>query len=186
MSVDITKTAAAQRQIDAAIRMMFSGEDSLAVHTVVAAALGIVRDLTKKRGEVSRLEDSLNAFFHKWRPQLHKWEGPSEFTRFVVGNLNRSANFLKHADRDHGNSLDEMKMETDTLLLVSCVAYNDLGLSLTTEMRAYCRWHLAIYPHEEGDSIQTAVGPAYQLPRHHQLEFGNYLLELHQRHLFGS
>ena len=186
MSTEITKSSAAQRQIDAAIRMMFSGEDPLAVHTVVAAALGIVKDLTRKRGRVWRLEDSMNAFFHKWRPHLHKWEDPSEFTRFVVENLNRPANFLKHADRDHRNSLDETKMETDTLLLVSCVTYGDLGFSLSTEMRAYCRWHLAIYPREEGDAIRTAVGSAHKLPRHHQLEFGNHLLELHQRHLSGS
>lgn len=77
-------------------------------------------------------------------------------------------------------------MATDTLLLVSCVAYTGLGLSLTTEMRAYCQWHLAIYPHGESDAIRTSVGYAHELPRHHQLEFGNYLLELHQRHLSGS
>lgn len=72
MSIGITKTVAAQRQIDAAIRIMFSGEDPLAVHTVVAAAFGIVKELTKKRDEVLRLEDSLNAFFHSWRPQLRE------------------------------------------------------------------------------------------------------------------
>ena len=48
-SVDITKPTAAQRQIDAAIRILFSGEDVLAVHTVVAAAHRIVLDLREKR-----------------------------------------------------------------------------------------------------------------------------------------
>ena len=153
---------------------------------VVAAALGILKDLTKKRGEVWRFEDSMNAFFHRWRPQLHEWRDSSEFIKFAVGSRNRSATFLTHADRDHGSSLDETEPDTDTLLLVSCVTYTDLGLSLTTEMRAYCRWHLAIYPHEEGGAIRTSVGYAHELPRHHQLEFGSYLLELHQPRLFGS
>ena len=48
-SVSTTKHSAAQRQIDAAIRILFSGEDALAVHTVVAAAHRIVLDLAEKR-----------------------------------------------------------------------------------------------------------------------------------------
>ena len=46
----ITKEAAAQRQIDAAVRMTLNGEDALAIHTVAAAAYQILRDLKKKRG----------------------------------------------------------------------------------------------------------------------------------------
>lgn len=49
--VFITKVAAAQRQLDAAIRMTFVGEDELAIHTVVAAAYRIIRDLRAKRGK---------------------------------------------------------------------------------------------------------------------------------------
>jgi hypothetical protein len=50
----LRKEAAAQRQIDAAIRMILHGEDELAVHSVAAAAYGILRGLKKKhgRGEV--------------------------------------------------------------------------------------------------------------------------------------
>lgn len=46
----IIKAAAGQRQLDAAIRMLFSEEDLLAVHTVAAAALGIFGGLCKERG----------------------------------------------------------------------------------------------------------------------------------------
>ncbi len=48
--VVIRKMAAAQRQIDAAIRMYLSEEDKLAVYTVAAAALKILRDVMKGRG----------------------------------------------------------------------------------------------------------------------------------------
>ncbi|PKU22660.1 hypothetical protein [Telmatospirillum siberiense] len=44
-SVIVTKETAAQRQIDAAIRMYFAQEDELAVQTVAAAAYTILRDL---------------------------------------------------------------------------------------------------------------------------------------------
>lgn len=50
------KLAAAQRQIDAAIRMLFLGEDELAIYTVAAAAHGILRDVMRKRGRSSAAE----------------------------------------------------------------------------------------------------------------------------------
>jgi hypothetical protein len=49
-SVFINKLEAARRQLDAAIRMTFTGEDVLAIHTVAAAAYRILRDLLDKRG----------------------------------------------------------------------------------------------------------------------------------------
>jgi hypothetical protein len=49
-AVHVLKVAAAQRQLDAAIRMTFANEDPLAVHTVAAAAGRVLRDLAKKRG----------------------------------------------------------------------------------------------------------------------------------------
>jgi hypothetical protein len=54
----IKKEAAAQRQLDAAIRMSLGGEDELAIHTVAAAAYQILRDLKKKRGR-KELRDRL-------------------------------------------------------------------------------------------------------------------------------
>ena len=44
-----SKLAAARRQLDAAIRMLFSGEDVLAVHTVASAATTILRDIAESR-----------------------------------------------------------------------------------------------------------------------------------------
>jgi len=48
-TVHINKIAAASRQLDAAIRMFFTKEDDLAVHTVASAAFRILRDLLDKR-----------------------------------------------------------------------------------------------------------------------------------------
>ncbi len=51
----VRKEAAAQRQLDAAIRMMLANEDDLAIHTLAAAAYQIIRDLKEKkhgRGEL--------------------------------------------------------------------------------------------------------------------------------------
>lgn len=48
--VHVTKLAAAQRQLRAAIRMVFAREDELAVHTVASAAYRILADLKSERG----------------------------------------------------------------------------------------------------------------------------------------
>ena len=48
--VHITKLAAAQRQLRAAVRIFFSGEDELAVHTVASAAYRLLQDLKAYRG----------------------------------------------------------------------------------------------------------------------------------------
>jgi hypothetical protein len=49
-TVHITKIAAAKRQLEAAIRMFFTREDELAIHTVAAAAFRVLRDIKGKRG----------------------------------------------------------------------------------------------------------------------------------------
>jgi hypothetical protein len=46
----ISKLEAAQRQLHAAIRLFFAGEDKLAIHTVASAAYQIIADLKKERG----------------------------------------------------------------------------------------------------------------------------------------
>ena len=48
--IHLTKLAAARRQLCAAIRMYFAGEDELAVHTVASAAYRIIVDLKSSRG----------------------------------------------------------------------------------------------------------------------------------------
>ena len=71
--VYVTKISAAQRQIDAGIRLLFSGEDSLAVHTITAAAHGIVKDLAEKRepGPVDNLyKMSLKGVFEQLSDQM--------------------------------------------------------------------------------------------------------------------
>jgi len=54
--VYVNKLAAARRQLDAAIRMKFLGEDELAIHTVAAAAYRILCEPKAKRGR-DELED---------------------------------------------------------------------------------------------------------------------------------
>ena len=165
-SVSITKPAAAQRQIDAAIQMLFSFIDILAVHTVIAAAHGIVKDLAKKRGGSSwedpydeALRMALTEFCQRDIGRIPSADelrdGVLRFKKPFRKLLNEPANFLKHANRDADRSLDEDNLQTDSLLFRTCGWYMDLGFESTTEMHAFSRWHLAVYPHERATSSKS-------------------------------
>jgi hypothetical protein len=83
----ITKLEAAGRQLDSAIRMFFSNEDILAVHTVARAAFRILYDITKE-GEAKVALDA-------------------HIKKVGVDRFNEETNFLKHADRDPDSEIDD-------------------------------------------------------------------------------
>jgi hypothetical protein len=58
--------------------------------------------------------------------------------------------------------------------------YTDLGFKLTPEMSAFVKWHLAVYPSEAGDELNTAVGPLHTLSRPDQLECGAFMLRVYR------
>ena len=63
-SVHISKLAAAQRQLTAAIRLYFVGEDELAVHTVASAAYRLIADLKAARGMNEVADSHLLSVFY--------------------------------------------------------------------------------------------------------------------------
>ena len=62
--VHITKLAATRRQICAAIRMYFAGEDELAIHTVASAAYRLLADLKAERGKEEAEDVWLASLFY--------------------------------------------------------------------------------------------------------------------------
>lgn len=62
--VYVTKLAAARRQLSAAIKMFFSCEDALAVHTVAHAAYRVLSDLKGQRGRDEASDAYLRAIFY--------------------------------------------------------------------------------------------------------------------------
>ncbi len=86
--VFITKQAAAQRQLDAAIRMTLAGEDELAIHTVAAAAYGIVRALKEAKRERSEFRDQLGLGIFLFANDLTSGKldkVPADFTDTLAG-----------------------------------------------------------------------------------------------------
>jgi hypothetical protein len=177
-TVLVTKQAAAQRQIDTAIRILFSGEDPLAVHTLAAAAHNIFADLDNKGSKKS--DTRYKRTSEEVQKQLmEKVVGDwTQDVKKLVQRPNRgSANFLKHADKDPDKALDQATLRTDDLLLEACVMYLELGFKLTPEMKAFARWHLAVHPRTHEDRLKTKAGDVCDLSREDQLEFGAFLLD---------
>ena len=189
MTVTITKEAAAQRQLDAAIRWLFADDDILPIHSVAAAACEVLRSLAEKQGITIEDDTTMHAMRHLFqalsgteRTDRELRPGLSEAKKWFRIQQHKPANFLKHADKDADKvfAIDELDVNTDHVLLQACAFYVALDLPLTPEIEAFGRWHLAIYPHEPGDEIVTAVGNVDQLSRADQLDFGAFLLDLVQ------
>ena len=62
--IHVTKLAAAERQLRAAIRMYFAGEDELAIHTVASAAYRVLADLKTERGMDEAANFYLTSIFY--------------------------------------------------------------------------------------------------------------------------
>jgi hypothetical protein len=50
--IRLNKLDAARRQINAAVRMTFGGEDPVAIHSVIAAGHRIIKDICEQRGDI--------------------------------------------------------------------------------------------------------------------------------------
>ena len=143
MKIRVSKTQAAQRQADAAIRMLFSGEDPVAVHTLAMASFRVLRDLATHQGSNSFLKNT-ELLIRKGEEQRF-WSGMHSF-----------ANFLKHADRDPDaikENIDEKV--NDAILLFVTELYSTLGNDLTPEMRALKYWFIGKNPHLITDDAES-------------------------------
>jgi len=131
--IRINKIDAAKRQINAAIRMTFQGEDPVAIHSVIAAGHRIIRDICQKRGDV---ESFLR--FTDWIAEGHE-------KQFWAA-MNASANFIKHADTD-ADAIHEFDEEmADFMIVFASKWYGDLGYSRSREMNTFATWWAIQHP----------------------------------------
>lgn len=158
----ISKTEAAERQLDAAIRLFFANDDWIAVHTLAAASGRILRDLTEQRGSSA------------WE-RLNKKIIP-EKRKYVWGEFNkRIANFLKHADQDPDALLEG----------IDPLVFADLQKPTRT-MCAFGTWYTGAYPDMFLDQEipifaelkRRAVSLQQDLPRAEQLALWQAILKL--------
>ncbi|UTG91796.1 hypothetical protein [Geobacter sulfurreducens] len=130
--VVLTKLDVGRRQIDSAIRMFFSEEDVVALHSVAAAAHGVLRDLARHQGITKSVKDS----------PLIADTARSEFLRAV----NYPQNFFKHADSDPNGKMAFRHNGTAFFVLDAIVLYVALDKPLTHEMVIFLMWAQLRFP----------------------------------------
>jgi hypothetical protein len=111
----ISKLDAARRQLETAIRLYFHQGDPVSIHTLVAAAYNVIRDINKHRGGSKMV----------MKEQLFEFVKPEKRGEFH-DLLNQAENFFKHADRDHDATLEFSPKEAEMLLWDACSKYWEL------------------------------------------------------------
>jgi hypothetical protein len=132
-TMGVNKIEAGQRQLDSAIRLFFAGDDWISVHTLAAASGRILRDLAQQRG--SSVWDIVNAHI------------PIENRAYVWRQLNKAANFFKHADRDPNDLLEGINpLVNDHLIYLNCLLFLELERRMTHSVSIFVIWHIGAYP----------------------------------------
>ena len=128
----LTKQDVAIRQLRQAIRLFFAEGDMLAVHTLTAAALGVLGDLARGAGMPNPFRDEEDI-----RPEMRAaWRGAR----------GRTQNFLKHADKDPAGVLRYNEEETVLVMLEAVHVAQGVTDHRDTEFAAYFIWFMATYP----------------------------------------
>ncbi|WP_303905039.1 hypothetical protein [Thiohalomonas denitrificans] len=118
----------------AAVRLFFENGDPIAVHTLAAAAQGVIRDVAKARdlNHTSILHD---------HPEV-----PVEARKEWFNILNSSRNFFKHANKDPENTLEFDEKENEPLLLDACLVLTELSNEALSEANVYLGWFTTANP----------------------------------------
>jgi hypothetical protein len=163
--IKTNKSEAAQRQIDAAVRMLFAGEDPLACATVAGAANRLVRDLAE-HSKANRTYETLKAVI---KPGMEK-----DFWKVY----NSIPNFLKHAEKDADDVLEFEEEWIDLTLFHSAGVYRDLGFEITPEMYAITTIvvvqnpKLLTFPPEEAAKLEPVIRAFAGTSREEYLRMG--------------
>lgn len=103
-SMTITKIDAARRQLEIAVLLYFNERDPLAIHTLAAAAGGVLEALIVRAGKTTPLHDSLAGNI------------PPDLEKTVHQALRGPQNFLKHADRNPDSTMEFSPEFTELIL----------------------------------------------------------------------
>lgn len=134
----IGKLDAARRQADAAVKLYFEGQDTVSVHTLAAAANGVLEDIYSRneseivRKQLEKVDPKETRF--SIRTEL-KIAIKDEYHQDFFRKLNAPANFFKHADKDPDGNIEFNEFQTEYMILSCCQNYklitDDLSIAMT-------------------------------------------------------
>jgi hypothetical protein len=125
-TLKVSKTDAARRQIETAIRLWFFSGDPVSIHTLAAAAHQVLHDIGKGRGFPTALRNLPGV-----RPEAIK-----RLRKLV----SRYENFFKHADHDADALLDFNPEATEVFLLDAVTTYESLTQEVVPILSTFKAW----------------------------------------------
>ena len=129
--IHISKLEAAKRQLDVAIRLLFDGDDPVAVHTLVGAASLIISDLV----EHYHPDNSWDKFAQEANQITNQ-------QYFKV--MREPQNFLKHAKYDPGATFDFYLKDTESVAFWAVMNLGNFGV-LSMQASVLQLWYLACH-----------------------------------------
>lgn len=159
----ITKLAAAEKQIDTAIRLFFENRDHLSAYTLANASREITDDIIQQRkdeifeAESARLGDPEKVRL-SYREQFRDCIKP-EFFECWLRLSRKRRNFLKHADRDPDGQMEDLTPK-ELALIILFAAWNLhlLGSKQSRERTTFAIWLGTAEPQLMKDSDHWFVG----------------------------
>jgi len=142
----IRKLEAAKRHLGEAIRLFFEGRDSLAIHTLAAAAQGILRD-------IARASDAQHLSILHDHPNISP-----EHRKDWVNALNAPRNFFKHANNDPYGTLEFDESENVNVLLDAVLLYGTVGREHLSAANVFMGWFTTKNPELRAAISNNQIG----------------------------
>jgi hypothetical protein len=128
----ITKLDVAEREIVAAVQLLFDAGDPIPVYALAAAAREITTTLCEKHGMRSMID---------WIQDDH----PHMTRKDIYREASKHAAFFKHADQDPTGVLEAFDpAEADAVLYIACSDFSRLCGGMPVERDAFELWFLAM------------------------------------------
>ena len=161
----ITKTDAAERQLNTAIRLFFENRDHLSSYALAVASREVTDDVIQSRyselyqRELARVGDPQKVRLpFSYREMLKIGVKPEFYKDFQ--RLDRKwQNFLKHADRDPDDEIEPIKTKHLAVVILTAIQnYTLLTQHWTIEMKTFFVWIAVAEPQlikSEPDDVMT-------------------------------
>lgn len=151
ITIMITKTDAAERQLNTAIRLFFENRDHLSSYALAVASREVTDAVIQSRyselyqRELARVGDPLEVRL-SYRQEM-KIRIKDEFYKDFLALDRKWQNFLKHADRDPDAEIEPVKTELLAMAIIWAIKnYTLITQHWTAEMSTFFAWFVIAEP----------------------------------------
>jgi hypothetical protein len=154
----LTKLDAAKRQLETAIKLYFSEDDPVSIHTLSAAAYNILRDVGQNTGANPMMIKNMSL----------KYVIPGKEKLFLK-RINEAENYFKHADKDHEATLKYDTSLAEFFIIDAINQYYQQTGEDTLWFKLFRGWFIALhtdlfnFPEHTAQQLQCVTPHALKL-----------------------